>query len=79
MSIAFNADCILCHIRRQTATARSLGTEEQAIAAYERMGQLLQGTDRAECMTLEQLIGEFFDRMNDQTPPDYLDLSLIHI
>lgn len=51
-------------------------TEEQAIEAYERMGQLLQGTDRAECMTLEQLIGEFFDRMNDQTPPDYLDWGM---
>ena len=51
-------------------------TEEQAVAAYERMGQLLQGTDRTECMTLEQLIGEFFDRMADKTPPDYLDWGM---
>ena len=32
MSIAFDADCILCHLRRNIATARELGTEDQAIA-----------------------------------------------
>ena len=29
MSILFNTDCILCHLRRNAATARKMGTEEQ--------------------------------------------------
>lgn len=30
MSVVFNSECILCHLRRHIETARSLGTEEQA-------------------------------------------------
>ena len=30
MSVAFNSECILCHLRRNVAKARELGTEEQA-------------------------------------------------
>lgn len=29
MSISFNSDCILCHLRRNVDTARPMGTEEQ--------------------------------------------------
>ena len=32
MSVVFNSECILCHLRRNVETARSLGTEEQATA-----------------------------------------------
>ena len=32
MSVVFNSECILCHLRRNIETARSLGTEEQAMA-----------------------------------------------
>ena len=30
MSVAFNSECILCHLRRNVEKVRSLGTEEQA-------------------------------------------------
>ena len=32
MSVAFNSECLLCHMGRYVKTARSLGTEEQATA-----------------------------------------------
>ena len=32
MSVAFNSECLLCHMGRTVKTARSLGTEEQAMA-----------------------------------------------
>ena len=32
MSVAFNSECLLCHMGRMVKTARSLGTEEQAMA-----------------------------------------------
>ena len=32
MSVAFNSECLLCHMGRYVKTARSLGTEEQAMA-----------------------------------------------
>ena len=32
MSVAFNAECMVCHLGRMVKTARSLGTEEQATA-----------------------------------------------
>ena len=32
MSVVFSSECILCHLRRNIETARSLGTEEQATA-----------------------------------------------
>ena len=32
MSVAFNSECLLCHMGRYIKTARSLGTEEQAVA-----------------------------------------------
>ena len=32
MSVVFNSECILCHLRRNVETARKLGTEEQATA-----------------------------------------------
>ena len=35
MSVAFNSECLLCHMGRTVKTARSLGTEEQA-AAFSR-------------------------------------------
>ena len=32
MSVAFKSECLLCHMGRHVKTARSLGTEEQAVA-----------------------------------------------
>ena len=51
-------------------------TEETAIAAYERMGQLLRGTEDIEDLTLTELIGDYIDRMRDPSPPDYLSWGI---
>lgn len=51
MSIAFNADCILCHLRRNIATARSLGTEEQAIAFAKDLMRLYQDVPADQSFT----------------------------
>ena len=51
-------------------------SEEQAVAAYERMGELMRGMGHAEHLTLEQLIGDYLDRMHDPTPPDYLNWGI---
>ena len=40
MSVAFNSECLLCHMGRYVKTARSLGTEEQAMAFARDLMQL---------------------------------------
>lgn len=47
-------------------------TEESAMAAYERMGEMLRGTEDVEDLSLTELIGDYLDRMRNSTPPDYL-------
>lgn len=51
-------------------------TEDSALAAYERMGEMLRGTGSAEHMSLAQLIGDYLDRMHDPKPPDYLNWGI---
>ena len=51
-------------------------TEESALAAYERMGELLRGTEDVEDLSLAELIGDYHDRMRDKSPPDYLSWGL---
>ena len=51
-------------------------TEGTALEAYERMGELLRGTEDVEDLSLSQLIGDYLDRMADKTPPDYLKWGL---
>lgn len=53
MAIKMNTQCLLCHMRRNIETARSLGDEETATAfARELMGQLLQAPEDASSPTL---------------------------
>ena len=52
MSIAFNADCILCHLKRHIATARSLGTEEQAIAFVKELMELYRQVPADQSFTI---------------------------
>ena len=47
-------------------------TETEAVEAYERIGQELQGTGSVEVMTITELISSYLDRMQDRTPTDYL-------
>lgn len=51
-------------------------TEAGALAAYERMGELLRGTEGVEDLSLTELIGDYLDRMRDTTPPDYLSWGM---
>ena len=51
-------------------------TEDGAMAAYERMGELLRGTEDVEDLSLTELIGDYLDRMNDSTPPNYLSWGM---
>ena len=46
--------------------------EQDATAAYERMGAQLQETGRIEVMTLSEMISHYIDRMRDKTPVSYL-------
>lgn len=46
--------------------------EQDATAAYERMGAQLQETGRIEVMTLSEMISHYIDRMRDKTPVNYL-------
>ena len=52
MSIAFDADCILCHLRRNIATARQLGTEDQAIAFTKDLMRLYQSVPADKSFTI---------------------------
>ena len=52
MSIAFDADCILCHLRRNIATARELGTEDQAIAFTKDLMRLYQSVPADKSFTI---------------------------
>lgn len=51
-------------------------TEAGALEAYERMGELLRGTETGEDLSLTELIGDYLDRMRDTTPPDYLSWGM---
>ena len=52
MSIAFDADCILCHLRRNITTARELGTEDQAIAFTKDLMRLYQSVPADKSFTI---------------------------
>lgn len=51
MSIAFDADCILCHLKRNIATARELGTEDQAIAFTKDLMRIYQSVPADKSFT----------------------------
>ena len=49
---------------------------EDAIAGYERMGQLLGETETDDGMTMSEMISAYIDRMNDPRPVDYLKFGI---
>ena len=50
--------------------------EAEAAAAFERIGATLSDTEGIEDRSAGELIGEYLDRMQDQTKPDYLDWGI---
>ena len=51
-------------------------SEAEASEAFERIGATLSDTEDIEDRSAGELIGEYLDRMQDQTKPDYLDWGI---
>ena len=51
-------------------------SEAEASEAFERIGATLSDTEDIEDRGVGELIGEYLDRMQDQTKPDYLDWGI---
>lgn len=48
----------------------------EAAKVWDRLGQIRMKTEKARCLPLGEAIGRYLDRMNDQTPPDYLSFGI---
>lgn len=62
----------LYQIRLAASELSWVKSMEDALDAYERMGQLLRETDTIEDVSWEEMVGSYLDRMNDPAPPNYL-------
>ena len=51
-------------------------SEAEASEAFERIGATLRDTEDIEDRSVGELIGEYIDRMQDETKPDYLDWGI---
>lgn len=51
-------------------------TTQQAAAAWDRLGRIRMKASKARCVPLSEAIGRYLDRMNDDTPPDYLSFGI---
>ena len=62
----------------QAEAMHIINTEDDAEAAeaFERIGATLSDTEDIEDRSAGDLIGEYIDRMQDQTKPDYLDWGI---
>lgn len=71
-------DHLLLH-SYQTAASEIIfqcGTAEEAAKVWDELGRQLMGARKVRCMSLQEAIGDYLDRMNDQTPPDYLSTGI---
>ena len=66
----------LAAMQEQALAISSATKAEDAEAAYEKIGQLLQVTEDIEDYSLTEMVGMYLDRMNDPTPPDYLHFGI---
>jgi replicative DNA helicase len=62
----------LYQIRMAASELSWVKSMEDALDAYERMGQLLRETDTIEDVSWEEMVGSYLDRMSDPAPPNYL-------
>lgn len=51
-------------------------TAEACTEIWNRLGKELMGAKKVRSVTLQEAIGRYLDRMNDDTPPDYLSLGI---
>lgn len=52
------------------------GSASDAAKVWDELGRLRMKTEKARCVTLGEAISRYLDRMNDQTPPDYLSFGI---
>lgn len=62
----------------QDAAAEILSCQkaDEAAAVWEKLGRELMGAQKVRCVSLQEAIGNYLDRMNEDTPPDYLSLGI---
>lgn len=62
----------------RTAAMDILGCESLPAAekAWERLGREMMGAKKVRCVSFQEAVGRYLDRMNDDTPPDYLSLGI---
>ena len=51
-------------------------TTEQAAKVWDELGRVRMRAEKARCVPLQEAIGRYLDRMNDDTPPDYLSFGI---
>lgn len=51
-------------------------TTQRAAAVWDRLGRIRMKAEKARCLPLSEAIGRYLDRMNDDTPPDYLNFGI---
>ena len=52
------------------------GTAAEAAAVWEKLGRELMGAQKVRCVSLQEAIGNYLDRMNEDSPPDYFSLGI---
>lgn len=62
----------------QDAAAEILSCQkaDEAAAVWEKLGRELMGAQKVRCVSLQEAIGNYLDRMNEDSPPDYLPLGI---
>ena len=62
----------------RSAAMEILECESSAEAAkvWDSLGRLRMKTEKARCLPLGEAISRYLDRMNDQSPPDYLSFGI---
>lgn len=66
----------LSEIRKLSSEMTYAHSEEEALDAFEKIGQLLRQTDTVEDVSFEELMADYLRRMDDPTPPNYLSWGI---
>ena len=66
----------LSSMRTAAMSITTADTEEEALEAFERLGQAVQGTGHGRRITLTEMIGGYLDAMHSKERVDYLDWGM---
>ena len=70
------AEARLSALQVEALAITTAETLDDAAAAYAKLGPLFEDTEDLEDYSLTEMVGMYLDRMNDQTPPDYLRFGM---